>query len=208
MNVSIVGIAGGSGAGKSSVSYELTDVFPDEYEVVNLDDFQKLRTDSSIPRHNGRINWDHPDIVDWPKLISAITTLQMGQSVTMDVWSHRSNPDFMSHGNFLPRTIYPRPVILLEGYLALHHPVVNRLYFRSYYLDADFNTRMARRGSNTVEGDQNYDLDILVPMHHQYVEPTKLLADMVVDVTSATVPEVAHLIRHDLSIALLRSATA
>ena len=68
----IIGIAGGSGAGKSTVSYALEDENPNNIEVLNFDDYQKVGTDETRPMIDGKTNWDHPDIIRWDDLISDI----------------------------------------------------------------------------------------------------------------------------------------
>ena len=199
MDIKVVGIAGGSGAGKSTVCYKLVDDYPDQYELINLDDYQKKKTDSNLPTINGKINWDHPDIIDWQKLIRDIQTLKDGKTLTIDVWSHRSNPGYAKHGQMIPRTIYPAPVILVEGYLALYDQELNKLYAKKYYLDLDDATRNKRRDKNEVIDDPEYEHNVLLPMHKQFVGPTKQFADKVIDVSSMNVDEVCALFHNDIA---------
>lgn len=195
MQTKLIGIAGGSGAGKSTVCYYLVDNYPDQFEVVNLDDYQKKKTESDLPMINGNINWDHPDIIDWNKLLADLRRLLDGGEVTLEVWSHRSNPDYASHGNMLPRTIMPKPVILVEGYLALYNPELNTLYDRSFYLDIDDGVRELRRGKNEVIGDPDYVKNVLAPMHKKYVEPTINNANGIIDASDMSVETIAEVIR-------------
>lgn len=194
----IIGIAGGSGAGKSTVSYALIDAFPDKFEVINLDDYQKLKTDSNLPMMNGGINWDHPDIILWDKLIGDVQKLKNSESVTINVWAHRSNKDYFKHGQMISRTIYPKPVILLEGYLALYNPELNKIYDRSYYLEIDNETRNERRDKSV--GNDDYEAKVLIPMHKKYVESTKANADEVIDVSEMSVDEIKNKILSDLKL--------
>ncbi len=198
MNSRLIGIAGGSGSGKSTACYKLVDKYPDLFEVINLDDYQKKKTDPDLPMLANKINWDHPDIIDWDKLISDINDLMSGKSVTIDVWSHRSNPDYSSHGNMMPRTIQPKSIMLLEGYLALYNQQLNSLYDTKYYLELDDETRGQRRGKNDVIDDPQYEEKVLLPMHKQFVEPTKNLADVVLDVSAMSVEQAASKLYEDL----------
>jgi uridine kinase len=191
MTPQLIGIAGGSGAGKSTICYKLIDEHPEQFEVINLDDYQKKKTEPNLPMFKDKINWDHPDIIDWDKLINDVKTLLNSKPVVMDVWSHRSNPDYSVHGKMIERIIEPKPQILLEGYLALYNPELNDLYTKKYYLDIDDKTRQARRGKNDVIGDPEYEQTVLAPMHKQFVEPTKNNADEVIDVSKMTVDQVA-----------------
>lgn len=196
MNIRLVGIAGGSGAGKSTVCYRLVDDYPDQFEVINLDDYQKKKSEPDLPMAGDVINWDHPDIIDWGRLIADVKQLLSGEPVTLDVWSHRSNPEYTTHRKMIPRTIYPKPIILLEGYLALYSTELNRLYAKKFYLELDEQLRNERRGKNETIGDPDYIQNVLLPMHRQYVEPSKQNADEVINVSKVSVAQVAAIIRN------------
>jgi uridine kinase len=191
MNPILIGVAGGSGAGKSTICYKLVDEYPNVYEIINLDDYQKKKTESNLPTVDGKINWDHPDIIDWSKLIQDVKELLNGRSITIDVWSHRSNLNYAVHRKMIKRTINPKHIILLEGYLALHNSELNRLYAKKFYLDIDDEARKLRRGKNDVIDNPDYEEKILLPMHKQFVEPTKKNADKVINVSNMSVSQVA-----------------
>lgn len=190
----LISIAGGSGTGKSTICYKLLDDYPDLFEVINLDDYQKKNTEPNLPMINGKINWDHPDIIDWQKLLNDVRKLQGLHVITIEVWSHRSNPDYHKHGQMIERSIYPKPYLLLEGYMALYHKELNKLYVKKYYLDLDEVTRKRRRGKNEVIGDIDYVNQVLTPMHNAYVEPTKGYADETIDVNGKSVDDIAEYI--------------
>lgn len=195
----LIGIAGGSGSGKSSISYKLVDSDPIRFEVLNLDDYQKLKTDINLPMFNGKINWDHPDIIRWDDLLKDIQYLENGKDVSINSWSHRSNPNYAQHGEMTPRTIQPKPVLIIEGYLALYNKSLNNMYERKYYLDLDETALLARRGKNEIIDDGGYEKEILIPMHRKYVEPTKKIADKIIDVSSKSIEEVEDIIRKDIA---------
>lgn len=193
----IVGIAGGSGAGKSTISYALIDKYPDLFEVVNLDDYQKLKTDKDLPMVGDMINWDHPNIIKWDSFIRDIKSLKSGNPVAIMSWAHRSNPNYAEHGKMIPRTIYPRDILLVEGYLALHNPQVRKLFDHAYYLDLDDKTRNQRRGKSVLTGEDTYETEVLIPMHKKYVEPSKTFADKIIDVSTMSIEEVRDSIYRD-----------
>lgn len=193
----IIGIAGGSGAGKSTVSYALVDDDPEQFEVINLDDYQKHRDEPGLPMLAGMINWDHPDIIRWDDLIADVKKLQDGDNIIIESWAHRSNPDYAQHRRMISRTIAPRPVVIIEGYLALYHPRLNQLFDKKFYLDLDTQTRAIRRDKSVLVGD-DYETKVLEPMFTEYVEPTKHNANLVIDVSDLTVNQVAETIKASL----------
>lgn len=191
----IIGIAGGSGSGKSTISYQLVDNFPNIFEVLNLDDYQKLKTSSNLPTVSKMINWDHPDIILWNRLLGDLKTLQKGKSVTIQTWSHRSNPNYHKHGKMISRKILPKKVLIIEGYLSLWHKNLRKLYDRKYYLHLDHKERMKRRNKFM---DKTYERKVLLPMHKKYVKPTSNYADVIYNVGTLDKAQVFERIVKDL----------
>ena len=177
----IISIAGGSGSGKSTLSYRLVDTYPKKVEMLTLDDYQ-LEDDgrNKLPTLKGMINWDHPDVIRWEKLLKDIEILRSGKPVTIRTWSDRSNPDYFKHKKMIPRTIYPKEVLIIEGYLSLWNEKLRDLYSKKYYLDIDQKTSQERRDKFA---DPVYDKEILTLMHIKYVEPTKKFADVLLNVS-------------------------
>lgn len=194
----IVCIAGGSGSGKSTVSYALVDSRPELFEVINFDDYQKLSSEPSLPMIDGMINWDHPDIILWDFLIKDIKRLKSGKTVTIDTWAHRSNTAYPTSASRISRTIYPKPIIIIEGNMALYSPELNLLYDRSYYLDLDASARYRRRNKDRIIGEENYIGQVLEPMHQKFVEPTKAYADEIIIVSSVTTIKLRDHLLHQL----------
>lgn len=192
----IIGIAGGSGSGKSTVSYKLVDTYPDTFEVLNLDDYQKFKSESDLPRVDGMINWDHPGIFRWTDLLADIKTLQKGLPVTIKTWSHRSNPNYFKHGKMIPRTMIPRKILIIDGYFALWNKDLRKQYTRSYYLDLDISDSIKRRKKFE---NSKYETKVIIPMHKKYIEPTKKYADKVLDVSSIKEEEVYKKIEKDIN---------
>ena len=141
------------------------------------------------------INWDHPNIIRWEKLLADVKTLQRGMSVTISTWSHRSNPDYFTHRRIIPRTIFPKRILIIEGYLALWNKKLRSLYRRSYYFNIDRDSSLKRREKFD---DSEYDTKVLIPMHKKFVEPTKEYADLAIDVSKINEVEVFKKIESDL----------
>lgn len=193
----IIGIAGGSGSGKSSVSWLLVNSDPDRFQVLNSDDYQKLPGDKGLPRLHGMVNWDHPEIIRWEDLIADVKKLRNGHSVTVGTKDRRLNPDYLKHHRRIDRVIEPRPILLIEGYLALHDPRLNRLYDKSIYLDLDGPSREDRRDKEVGYKNEIYNDKVMKPMHDRYVEPTRARADVVIDVSGLSLEEVRDRIRRE-----------
>jgi len=191
----LIGITGGSGVGKSTLCYSLMDANPQMISVLHLDDYQKLKTEKNLPMHKGKVNWDHPNIIDWDKLHRDIQQLQSGHSITLKSWSHRDNPDYHNHRNMMDILIDARPIILLEGYLSLYKNIFDILDY-TIFLDLDYETRIKRRKKfmNPV-----YEQEVLIPMHQQFVEPTKTNADIVLDVSDTNQNDVYIFMRDSIN---------
>lgn len=191
----IIAIAGGSGSGKSTIAYHLEDAYPQVFEVFNLDDYQKVEGSLNLPKRYGKINWDHPDIIDWEKALKDISTLQKGEDVIIRSWAHRSNPDYFKHNNMVTRKIRPKKILIVEGYFALFDARLRKLYKRSYYLDINIKESIKRRKKFD---DAKYDKKILISMHKKYVEPTKKHASLVIDTSKLDIPSIFKKIDKDL----------
>lgn len=175
-----IAIAGGSGAGKSSLANTFADTYPDLVQVVHLDDYRKEK--ELLPRVGKFVNWDHPDTIYWDELARDIFVLKRGGAVTI----YKKNERFDFHGlerEVVSRTIQPSQIMLLDGYLSLWHEQIRLLCDFSVFLDASHDQRIARRKKfNDVEDGQAYFDTVLIPMHEQFVEPTKQYADVIINV--------------------------
>jgi len=184
----IIGIAGGSGSGKTTLARHLVDKYPDTIDMISLDKYKKVSENTAnLPKVKGIIDWDHPDTNDWDKLLSDIETLQGGTPVTIEIWTLGDDPQNPQYKIVKSRTIYPRGILIIEGYLALWHKDLRKLYSRSYFLQIDQEARLQRRDRVVEAG---YDKEIHIPMHNEYVEPTKKFADVLLDVSSLSEDEV------------------
>ena len=115
----IIGIAGGSGSGKSTLAARLVEKYPNKFETINLDKYKISSTNKEdFPSFKGMIDWDDPRIIRWQKLIRDIRTLQKGMSVTIKIRSV-IKPQELIYKKTKFRTIYPREILIIEGYLSL-----------------------------------------------------------------------------------------
>ncbi len=191
----IIGIAGGSGSGKSTLAYRLVDTYPDKIETVNLDKYKIGSTKKDdFPLVKGMVDWDDPSIIRWQKLLGDIKTLQNGTPVTIEI-RRVLKPQELIYKKTKLRTIYPKEILIIEGYLSLWHKGLRSLYSRKYYLDLDQKRRFQRRDKIV---DSAYDKEIHIPAHNKYVEPTKEFADTVLDASKLNEVQVFERVEQDL----------
>jgi len=166
-----IGIAGGSGAGKTTASLMISDKYPDQITVIHLDDYSKKLNE--VPMFCGIRNCDHPDAFDFKRLLDSLKTLQRGNPLSISTQDKRIKKQRIPFSR-----IYPKKIIILDGFLILWHPQIRKLLKYAIYLDADLDTRIKRR---TKFKNKLYIEKILVPMHQQYVNPTKQYADYIIN---------------------------
>ena len=195
----LVGIAGGSGSGKSTLAISLCRKYPQICALLHIDDYFKKSEDA--PTLAGFTNWDHPDAIRFDDLYRDLLSLKSGNSITILTKSELYNPGFdYTLRNKIEYTIEPKLVIILEGYLALYDERVRSLLDVKVYLDIPIEESTKRRSYNKFALDEKYYAEVLVPMHKQFVEPTKEYADVAIDVSNMTPEEVLQKIEPELSI--------
>ncbi len=182
MNCTVIGIAGGTGSGKSTFTNRLKQRFGDQIAVIYHDSYYRAHDELPLEERS-RLNYDHPDSLETDLLIRHVRDLKDGKSVRVPVY------DFTVH-NRKPETeeVLPSPVIVVEGILALQDPELRSLLDIKVFVDADADERILRRVVRDVEergrdirGIISQYLDTVKPMHYTYVEPTKYLADIVIN---------------------------
>lgn len=196
----VVGLGGGSGAGKTTVCNILTSRYPDEFQVLHLDDYH-MEPGPDLPYVDTMINWEHPGVVAWQALRYDLMRLRTMQSVERRTRSRNKHSSLAAQDR-PTRMLEPRPTVIVEGHLALADSII-KTYDYTVYLDADTETRAQRRrdargGRDTLSGDDRYVDMVLRPMHATYIEPTKNKADIVIDVRVNTAAQIAHLIRNKM----------
>lgn len=178
----IIGIAGGTGSGKTTVVQQIIDQLPqDEVCVISQDSYYK---DTSHLSYDERvqINFDHPNSIDFDLLVGHLSQLRKNQPIEQPVYS------FVEHnrtGETL--TTYPKKVVIVEGILILTHPDIRDMFDIKVYVHADSDERLIRRLKRDI-AERGRDLDevltryqtTLKPMHQQFIEPTKEFADVII----------------------------
>ncbi len=178
----IIGIAGGTGSGKSTVARNVAQALHTE-SVAFIDMDAYYLNFSHLPLEERRkINWDHPDAFDWPLLTRQLERLAAGESIEKPVY------DFVNHVRS-PQTVVvpPAHVVVVDGILLFSDARVRELCEVKVFVDADPDIRLirrirrdtAKRGRALNEVLDQY-LSTVQPMHLQFVEPTKRYADVIV----------------------------
>lgn len=178
----IIGIAGGTGSGKTTVVKKIIESLP-EGEVVLLPQDSYYKDNSDVPpQERQNINFDHPDAFDWPLLSRHVAALKRGEAIEQPTYSYLTCTR-------QPETVHiePRQVVIVEGILALSDPKLRNQMDLKVFVDADSDERLIRviqrdmieRG-RTAEMVMERYTRILKPMHQQFIEPTKRYADLII----------------------------
>lgn len=178
----LIGIAGGTGSGKSTFTNRIKKQFGDDVTVIYHDNYYRRRDDIPFEERK-KINYDHPDALETDMLIEHIKQLKAGKSVVCPVY------DFSVH-NRSDKTVVIKPskVILVEGILVLQNPELCNLLDIKIFVEADADERILRRVLRDVEergrdlrGIIDQYLTTVKPMHYRFVEPSKAKADIVIN---------------------------
>lgn len=184
----IVALAGCSGAGKTTLAWALQDHFGPQCCLLQLDDY--FKPGAQVPMLGSFKNWDHPDALYLDAFAVDAQALANGKAVQVLTKNKRLNPNHDAHNNKIPVTVKPAEIVVLEGYLALHHPTVRGLADVSFYLDASPEIRNRRRDKLTSPEYAGYIRQVLEPMAAQYVYPTRDFATYVIQVDELSPDEV------------------
>ena len=179
--VYVIGIAGGSGSGKSTFAQGLMQKFPDSIALVSCDNYYKAHDD--IPLEERRLlNYDAPDSLEFDLMVTHLQALRRGEAVDCPVYDYALH----TRSDRVVR-IAPKPVIIVDGILILSDPSLRQTFDLRIYVDADADERILRRAKRDMEtrGRRIDDitaqyLSTVKPMHEQYVEPSKKYADLIV----------------------------
>ena len=176
-----IGIAGGTGAGKTTVARRVTENVGDSVTLVPLDNYYKDISHKPFEERRD-VNYDHPSAFEWELLRDHLDALLSGTAVEMPQY------DFAEHKRKSERvTVEPTDVIVIEGILALYDDDLNDMFDLHIYVETDADVRILRRIQRDVV-DRGRDLQGVIdqyltqvkPMHEQFVEPTKKDADIII----------------------------
>lgn len=182
MNTILLGIAGGTGSGKTTLADKVIDSFgDDEVSVLRHDNYYK-RHDEMCYDERAKLNYDHPNAFDTELLCEHIKMLKAGRSIEMPLY------DYTVHNRSDETVVVnPAPVILLEGILIFAEPSLCELMDIKVFVDTDADVRILRRIIRDVkERERSLDsvigqyLTTVKPMHEQFVEPSKRQADIII----------------------------
>ena len=180
-DIMVVGIAGGTGSGKTTITKKLMQRFGGDVSVIYHDNYYKAHHNMSYEERS-RLNYDHPDSFDTDLLIQAVKDLKAGRSVTCPVY------DYTIHDRSDQVVVVkPAKVVIVEGILIFQSRELCQQMDIKIYVDTDADVRILRRIVRDVR-DRGRSLDSVVnqylstvkPMHEQFVEPSKRNADIII----------------------------
>ena len=178
----IIGIAGGTGSGKTTVVNKIVQELPtDEVCVISQDSYYKA-TDNLSYEERTKINFDQPRAIDFELIIQHLKDLKAGKTIDQPIYS------FVTHNRTkdVVKT-HPRKVIIVEGILIFNSEELRSLFDIKIFVHADTDERLVRRIRRDIN-DRGRDVnevlsryqDTLKPMHQQFIEPTKNFADIII----------------------------
>ena len=178
----LIGVAGGTGSGKTSFANRLLERLREERCVTVAQDAYYKDGSTLDPAARAAINYDHPDAFDTSLLIQDLRDLKAGRPVPHLTYDHATYSR-----RVLPDALTPRPVVILEGILILAEEPLRRLMDIKLFIDTDSDVRILRRlrrdlkeRGRSFESVERQYLSSVRPMHLEFVEPSKRYADLIV----------------------------
>ena len=178
----LIGIAGGTGSGKTSIAKKLLEEYGNG-DVVVIEQDAYYRDISNITMEDRHLqNFDHPDAIDIELFNQQLISLIKGQIVEVPIY------DFSTHSRLKDtKTVHPHRVIIVEGILTLHYTILRELMDIKVFVDTPNDIRFIRRISRDIDK-RNRTVDSVIdqylktvrPMHEQFVEPSKYFADIII----------------------------
>ena len=182
MSPFVIGVAGGSGSGKTTVVRRIVESLGGEQvSLLEHDRYYRDRSDLRL-EERAALNYDHPDSLETDLLVHHVKELRAGRAIEKPVYDfarHQRQPDTV--------TVHPRRAIIVEGILIFTDPALRRLLDVKVFVDADDDTRfirrlqrdIAERGRTVTSVIEQY-LGTVKPMHLDFVEPSKRYADVII----------------------------
>ncbi|KAF5066001.1 uridine kinase [Oscillibacter ruminantium] len=181
MDTILIGVAGGTGSGKTTLTHHLKDHFGEDVTVIGHDSYYK-RQEGKTYEERAKQNYDHPSAFDTDLLIEHLKALKRGESIQCPVYSYKDH-----NRTDQTVTIHPAKVILVEGILIFQSPILRDMFDIKIFVETDADERILRRALRDVQ-DRGRSLESVVhqylttvkPMHEQFVEPSRKYADIIV----------------------------
>ena len=178
----VIGIAGGSGSGKSTFAKRLKEQFPEDIALVSCDNYYLARHDMPLAERKLQ-NYDSPEAFEFDLMIQQIRELKSGKDIACPVY------DFAAHDRSEQiLQIAAKPVVLIDGILIFVEPQLRNLMDMRIYVETDADERILRRvrrdmvdRGRDLDGIIDQYLDTVKPMHNAFVEPTKAYADIIIN---------------------------
>ncbi|MEE1356365.1 MAG: uridine kinase [Clostridia bacterium] len=177
----VIGIAGGSGSGKSAIAQKLKEQFGDSLTLICHDDYYRPQ-DKLSPQERLKINYDHPDAFDTELLCRHLSQLRKGKAVDVPIY------DYTTHTRSgKTKKAFPSDIIVVEGILIFENESLRSEFDIKIFVDTDADIRLVRRIRRDVK-ERGRSLDSVIeqylctvkPMHDSFVEPSKKKADIII----------------------------
>ncbi len=176
----IIGIAGGTASGKTTLANILKNSFKDKVNIIKHDYY--YYDSSHFDIEDSKINFDHPDSFETELLYKHLKKLKNGSAIERPVYSYKTNKRLEE-----TKVIEPAPIIIVEGILIFHYENLRNLFDLKIYVDTDADIRLLRRitrdikeRGRTFESVKSQYLRTVKPMHQKFVEPSKYQADIII----------------------------
>lgn len=179
--ITVIGIAGGTGSGKTTLAKNIAACFDERISLLRHDDYYKAH-DELTYEERAALNYDHPNAFDTSLLCEHIRRLKSGEDIESPVY------DYTVHNRAKEtRTVHASPVILLEGILIFENEELRNLLDMKIFVDTDADVRIVRRivrdvkkRARTLDSIVEQYLTTVKPMHEAFVEPSKKYADIII----------------------------
>ena len=179
--ITVIGIAGGTGSGKTTLAKNIAACFDERISLLRHDDYYKAH-DELTYEERAALNYDHPNAFDTSLLCEHIRRLKSGEDIESPVY------DYTVHNRAKEtKTVHASPVILLEGILIFENKELRKLLDMKIFVDTDADVRIVRRivrdvkkRARTLDSIVEQYLTTVKPMHEAFVEPSKKYADIII----------------------------
>lgn len=181
MDTMVIGIAGGTGSGKTTLTVRLKEKFGEDVSVLYHDNYYKSHSDMPFEERK-KLNYDHPDAFDTQRMVEDLKALFRGETIQSPTY------DYTIHDRSdVTVEVRPTKVVIVEGILIFENQALRDLMDIKIFVDTDADVRILRRTMRDVK-ERGRSLDSVVnqylttvkPMHEQFVEPSKRYADIIV----------------------------